>query len=335
MVPDALRKRLWLGVGVAAVAAAAAATPFGSSVDAAGAAAARDLAVTGMPEDTSGFSASSGAESSGTSVAGRCSKAEAIVAVTRLGLRDVSPTYPVWKVLCGAFAGTGSRTMVASISGLDNVGMLYWAVFRWSGSEWQFLMKQRHAAVLTADASDIRETWSIYRESDSRCCPSGGTKSRIWHWNGNRFTASPWKQATPGTGTDPAGQIGHFKSPSGNIVCEYFLDWENRNGGRQALIICAIRSGLKPKPPYTPQCAAAGLDHNADRINLLATGRALPVVCSGDAGPFIGERDARVLGYGKTWSGGGIRCTSAETGLTCRNKSGHGFFLSRESWRRF
>ena len=49
--------------------------------------------------------------------------------------------------------------------------------------------------------------------------------------------------------------------------------------------------------------------------------------------PYVGSGIAKVLGYGKTWSGGGIRCTSAETGLTCRNKSGHGFFLSREHWR--
>ena len=46
--------------------------------------------------------------------------------------------------------------MVASISGQDNVGMLDWAVFRWSGSDWQFLMKQRQAAILSAAGSDIR-----------------------------------------------------------------------------------------------------------------------------------------------------------------------------------
>jgi hypothetical protein len=126
-------------------------------------------------------------------VSSRCSKAEGIAAVNRLGLSDVSPSYPVWKVLCGAFTGAGSRVMVASISGQDNVGMLYWAVFRWSGSDWQFLMKQRQAAILSAAGSDIREEVSIYRPGDSRCCPSGGTKSRTWRWGGERFTASPWK----------------------------------------------------------------------------------------------------------------------------------------------
>jgi hypothetical protein len=42
-----------------------------------------------------------------------------------------------------------------------------------------------------------------------------------------------------------------------------------------------------------------------------------------------------VLGYGRTWRVGGIRCASAPSGLTCRNKTGRGFFLSRERWRTF
>lgn len=47
------------------------------------------------------------------------------------------------------------------------------------------------------------------------------------------------------------------------------------------------------------------------------------------------ESVARMLGYGKTWSGGGLRCKSEFTGVTCRNRSGHGFFLSRERRRSF
>jgi hypothetical protein len=60
----------------------------------------------------------------------------------------------------------------------------------------------------------------------------------------------------------------------------------------------------------------------------------------GDAGPFIGGQrpgpPARVLRYGTSWSGGGLRCDSAVSGLTCRSSvSGHGFFLSRQHWRVF
>jgi hypothetical protein len=41
------------------------------------------------------------------------------------------------------------------------------------------------------------------------------------------------------------------------------------------------------------------------------------------------------VAYGAKWSGGGVRCASAFNGLTCRNTSGRGFFLSRERWRSF
>lgn len=41
------------------------------------------------------------------------------------------------------------------------------------------------------------------------------------------------------------------------------------------------------------------------------------------------------LAYGRTYRWHGITCRSARTGLTCRNRSGHGFFLSRERQRTF
>jgi hypothetical protein len=47
------------------------------------------------------------------------------------------------------------------------------------------------------------------------------------------------------------------------------------------------------------------------------------------------EKKAKVLRYGKTWRHGSMRCTSTKKGLTCRNKSKHGFFLSRERSRFF
>jgi Family of unknown function (DUF6636) len=269
---------------------------------------------------------SSGVSEFGSAASGQSAKAEAVRAVRRLGLRDISSTYPVWKVVCGAFTGAGSETMVASINGDGNLGMLYWAVFEWTGSEWQFLMKQRQAAILTAAGSDIRETVSIYLIGDPRCCPSGGTKERIWHWSGSRFAATVWKQVTSGTSTGHAGasKSGYFKTPSGNIVCAH----------TQPLVVCGIKSGLKPAPPRSGRLCNE-VDYQGDRVKLSVTGRASAIPCSGDAGPYAGESIARVLGYGKTWSGGGIRCTSAITGLTCRNKSGHGFFLSREHWRAF
>jgi hypothetical protein len=63
----------------------------------------------------------------------------------------------------------------------------------------------------------------------------------------------------------------------------------------------------------------------------------VPVLCAGDPGPLLPQIDAaaKVLAYGTTIRVGGISCASATTGLTCRNHSRHGFFLSRERWRMF
>ena len=141
-----------------------------------------------------------------------------------------------------------------------------------------------------------------------------------------------WGLATrPASTTSPApaapATYAAFMTPSRNIVCVH----DARAVG------CAIKSGLVPRPrPRRPGCLVS------NDVFLRATGRATtgPSICpgepEGDAGALALEPVARVLAYGQTWRGrNGLRCTSAETGLTCRNKSGHGFFLSRENWRAF
>ena len=122
-----------------------------------------------------------------------------------------------------------------------------------------------------------------------------------------------------------AATSGYFKTPSGNIVCYH------APGPPRAFLDCGIKSGLVPAPPRRP-CQDGG--YAGDRVSLQATGRVGGAhVCGRRGCAGRRKRSARVLAYGKTWSGGGLRCTSAVTGLTCRNKNGHGFFLSRESWR--
>ena len=44
----------------------------------------------------------------------------------------------------------------------------------------------------------------------------------------------------------------------------------------------------------------------------------------------IGDPKAQVLAYGKTKRVGPFTCTSRRTGLTCHNRNGHGFTVSRE-----
>ena len=124
-------------------------------------------------------------------------------------------------------------------------------------------------------------------------------------------------------------KYGSFKTPSRNIVCGWGIDQHAR-----ASMECGIKSGLKP-PPARIHCEAG--DPNDKRIGLTDTGRARPVLCAGDPGPLLPqiEARARVLSYGTQARIGRITCSSAVTGLTCRNSSGHGFFMSRRSWRLF
>jgi Family of unknown function (DUF6636) len=126
-----------------------------------------------------------------------------------------------------------------------------------------------------------------------------------------------------------APRNGAFKTPSDNIVCGYGIAPDG-----SASMECGIKSGLKP-PPRRIHCDAG--DPNDKRVSLRDTGRAAPVLCAGDPGPLLPQIDAKakVLAYGRSIRFGRITCSSAVTGLTCRNASSHGFFLSRERWRTF
>lgn len=127
----------------------------------------------------------------------------------------------------------------------------------------------------------------------------------------------------------PAPQNGAFKTPSRNIVCGYSIAPDHT-----ASMECGIKSGLKP-PPKPIACDAG--DPNDKRVSLRDRGRAVPVLCAGDPGPLLPqiELKADVLDYGDAVSFGGITCESQTAGLTCRNRDGHGFFLSRQRWRTF
>ena len=155
-------------------------------------------------------------------------------------------------------------------------------------------------------------------------CSSSAAGLRCVNSTGNGFFLSKEHSYTY---KEPAAKNGAFKTPSGNIVCGYSIAPDGN-----ASMECGIKSGLKPPPPRV-HCDAG--DPNDKRLSLTATGRAVPVTCAGDPGPFVVETKAGVLAYGRTWSGGGISCASATTGVTCKNRVGHGFFISRERWRVF
>jgi hypothetical protein len=111
-----------------------------------------------------------------------------------------------------------------------------------------------------------------------------------------------------------------FLTPSKNIACAYY---PASITGR-AVFRCDLMSGLHPRP-------ARHCDVDWTGASMAPRGKAGPT-CAGDT---VYDRSAPVLAYGKSWFYGGITCASRATGLTCRNRDGHGFFLSRQSWRVF
>ena len=122
----------------------------------------------------------------------------------------------------------------------------------------------------------------------------------------------------------PAAADYQFRTPSGNIGC-YFA---KASAGSSTYLRCDIRSGLRPKPPRPRGCVDLDL---GDSYEMGVTGRVL-VTCHGDTAI---DPTARVLRYGSTWRGGGFTCTSKTTGLRCRNRRGHGWFMSRRHSYRF
>jgi uncharacterized protein DUF6636 len=134
------------------------------------------------------------------------------------------------------------------------------------------------------------------------------------------------------TGRAATGRVGTFRTPSGNIVCQHYVPFKTAETvAVRPSVECGIRSGLVG---VRPARSCAGGDPIVNRVFLSDRGRGVRVRCAGDPGPFLATT-APVLAYGKAWRSGGIACASARTGLTCTNRDGHGFFLSRQRWRMF
>ena len=117
----------------------------------------------------------------------------------------------------------------------------------------------------------------------------------------------------------PATLVG-FRMPSRNIACAI----EPAFGRSPAVLRCDVLSGLKPRPHRACELDWTGL-------SIGATGRATPT-CAGDT---VADPRMPILRYGRTWHRGAFTCTSRRTGVTCRNRAGHGFVLARERWRSF
>lgn len=122
--------------------------------------------------------------------------------------------------------------------------------------------------------------------------------------------------------TNPAlaGGFG-FQTPSGNIYCNGHV---TGGGGISCTIVS--KNGTPPKPKPGGCAGYWGHDFNLDG--------------NGSASMSCGSKPQRVdytdiATYGVSADFGNITCTSERTGLSCKNKHGHGFSLSRDSQKIF
>jgi hypothetical protein len=114
-------------------------------------------------------------------------------------------------------------------------------------------------------------------------------------------------------------------TPSGNIHCFYIP-------AKPAHLLCGIRSASYTSRAQTDCMDRAGLDWHG--FEVYAT-RSASTVCSGGILYNSNQNKPayRRLAYGGTWHFGAFTCASRIAGLTCTTPTGHGIFLSRESWR--
>ncbi len=130
----------------------------------------------------------------------------------------------------------------------------------------------------------------------------------------------------------------YFKTPSDKIACAWVYGGSPTAPGMMADgVVCEVTSGLKPLPYGRPSCKHP--DNLRKTAGLPAEGQAvLGLPCSEYT--IFADAYERVPGFvlkqGKSLKDGyGMVCSEAKTGLTCRNRSGHGFFLSPSRWHTF
>jgi hypothetical protein len=124
--------------------------------------------------------------------------------------------------------------------------------------------------------------------------------------------------------------VSYFETPSGKIVCALVSPTP---GFGSDSVGCEVTIGLKrPIPKSGPSCRRT--KYVGSEFGLGGKGPAIVTPCA-DSHIFAHPYSISVLSYGQTLKGGGIACSEATTGLTCRNRSGHGFFLSPAHWHTF
>jgi len=122
--------------------------------------------------------------------------------------------------------------------------------------------------------------------------------------------------------------VGFFITPSGRIACR----WTTATGA--ASVECGVSTGLHPPIPRRGSDCRS-LPYVGNRIAVAAAGRVRLIACAEGNGPFADPGSTVYLRYGDSWRTKDLTCRESVHGLTCRNRDGHGFFVSITHWFSF
>jgi hypothetical protein len=208
----------------------------------------------------------------------------------------------------------GCEAMAITIAAPTCWPVQRWAVLSFSASQWRLVLDQPAYLIppLEAVGSDIKETTSVSRPGDPRCIPTGGTRARLWHWDGSKLVAGAWTQVDPG---EPL-KNSFFESPPAVAATCYMVD-----DGHSAQVVC---QSVKLRPRLYQQKALLRGNGAVSICRVTGTSNRCHLGCSCDEG------QTPVLAYGQEQVVGRFRCQSLRTGIRCTlAKSGKGFVINR------
>lgn len=127
-------------------------------------------------------------------VQGECDEATATALGEEYGLNPFAPATTAMSPICGEFLGPGIEAMIARAIPATCGGYFGWAAFsRQPDGSWKLVWRYKNGqADLQAIGDDLEETNQVLGPHDVRCAGEKTTKTRIWHWDGQRFVAGPW-----------------------------------------------------------------------------------------------------------------------------------------------
>jgi hypothetical protein len=204
---------------------------------------------------------------------------------------------------CGAFFGPGSRAMAVRLVAQQCDPNFIWTVLRFEDGTWRHVDgpwdHTGRIIGISAVGDDIREEQPIFRRADNGCKPTGGSRARLWHWDGTRLAPGPFTRARA---ADPKPVSFKIFDHDVDASCVIHDDHHLRR------VSCAYRG--------TPRFG----------VRLASSGKVTRCHCLHDAGvnDFV-----RTLASGHHITVGRFRCALKGPMLTCRvTATGKGFSLT-------